>query len=81
MNESLQDNSEPPSNNNLGLIEIQLGTSVTEEIPFSKTEIPSSDFDIINPATSVFRQQFFTAATDKQWNSWRWQIQNSYSSF
>ncbi|MBA3051488.1 MAG: KamA family radical SAM protein [Candidatus Omnitrophota bacterium] len=81
MNDSLQESAEPPSNNDLGLIEIQLGTDVTEEIPFSKTEIPSSDFDIINPVTAAFRKQFFPSANDRQWNSWRWQIQNSYTSF
>ena len=72
---------EPPSGQELDAIEVHLTTSLQELIPFSKTEIPNSDFNTVNQETAAFRQQFFPQATDKQWNSWRWQIQNSYSSF
>ena len=72
---------EPPSGQELESIEVHFATSLLDEIPFSKTEIPHSDFNTVNPQASLFRNRFFPQATDKQWNSWRWQIQNSYTSF
>ncbi|MCF8364377.1 MAG: KamA family radical SAM protein [Bacteroidales bacterium] len=81
MNDNLQQDYEPPLREELSSIEVVLGTSSTEEKPFGKTEIPVSDFTVINPLASIFREKFFPDATDRQWNSWRWQIQNSYTSF
>ncbi|WP_372755021.1 KamA family radical SAM protein [Labilibaculum sp.] len=56
-------------------------TTVSAEHPFVNSKIPSSDFNVISEATGKFRTKFFPLATDKQWNSWRWQIQNSYTQF
>lgn len=81
MNDIVQQEPEPPGGQNLSSIEVVLETTVSNEQAFTKTEIPNSDFQIINPSTSKFRETFFPEATDKQWNSWRWQIQNSYSNF
>jgi lysine 2,3-aminomutase len=81
MPENLQQEIEPPLIEDLSTIEVVLGTSDTEEKPFGKTEIPLSDFTTINPGTARFRSAFFPEATDRQWNSWRWQIQNSYTNF
>ncbi len=81
MNDNLEQNSEPPLIEELSSIETVLVTSITEERPFSKTEIRSSDFNIISDKTQVFREIYFPESTDKQWNSWRWQIQNSYTNF
>jgi lysine 2,3-aminomutase len=81
MSENLQQDLEPPLIEDLSTIEVVLGTSDTEEKPFGKTEIPLSDFTIINPETAKFRAKYFPEATDRQWNSWRWQIQNSYTNF
>ncbi|MBN2280666.1 MAG: KamA family radical SAM protein [Candidatus Marinimicrobia bacterium] len=73
-------NSEPPLQKDLSLEEAVLETASTEEKPFSRTEIPNSDFKIVSPDTQKFRETYFPDATDKQWNSWRWQIQKSYTS-
>jgi lysine 2,3-aminomutase len=81
MNEKLAQDYEPPLREELSSVEAVLGTSHTDEKPFSKTEIPDSDFTVIGPETQIFREKYFPEATDKQWNSWRWQIQNSYTKF
>ena len=81
MNDSAQQDVEPPAHEDLSLVEVVLETTLAEEIPFHNTEIPNSDFTTISPETAGFRHRFFPWATDKQWNSWRWQIQNSYTSF
>ncbi len=81
MNEITQQEYEPPLGKELSSIEVVLGTNTPDDELFRKTEIPNSDFKIINPVTADFRKKFFPQASDKQWNSWRWQIQNSYSNF
>jgi len=81
MNDIIVPDYEPPLVEDLSSIEVVLGTTSLEEKPFAKTEIPNSDFKIISPAAQKFRETFFSEATDKQWNSWRWQIQNSYTNF
>lgn len=81
MNEKLTQDFEPPLREELTSLEVVLGTSHTEEKPFGKTEIPDSDFKVISPKTQIFREKHFPESTDKQWNSWRWQIQNSYTNF
>lgn len=81
MNEIAQQDVEPPLRQDLSSIEVVLETHTAEKQLFGKTEIPNSDFNTINPQTALFKEKLFPQATDKQWNSWRWQIQNSYSSF
>lgn len=81
MNDSFQPEYEPPLGQELSTIEVVLGTTANEDELFRSTEIPTSDFKTISPETARFRETFFPQATDKQWNSWRWQIQNSYSNF
>jgi len=52
-----------------------------DEKPFGKIEIPHSDFNTISPGVQNFRLKNFPKATDRQWNSWRWQIQTSFTNF
>lgn len=81
MDEISQEEYEPPLGQELSAIEVVLATNTAEDELFRSTEIPNSDFNVINPKTAKFREKFFPLATDRQWNSWRWQIQNSYSNF
>ena len=81
MDEIVQQEIDPPGGQDLSSIEVVLETKVSNEHAFSKTEIPTSDFQVISPSTYQFREKYFPEASDKQWNSWRWQIQNSYTSF
>lgn len=81
MNDISQPEIEPPSGVDLASIEVVLETSVSGQELFAQTEIINSDFKTINAETAAFRDKIFPLATDKQWNSWRWQIQNSYSNF
>ena len=81
MNETIPQDCEPPSGSDLSAIEVVLETSPEGGELFAKTELPLSDFKTIGESASLFRQIYFPFATDKQWNSWRWQIQNSYSGF
>lgn len=81
MNDIPQQDCEPPSGQDLSSIEVVLETTVSDDVVFAKTEITASDFQVISPSTYAFRNTFFPQATDKQWNSWRWQIQNSYTNF
>jgi lysine 2,3-aminomutase len=79
--ENVMQDFDPPLGADLSSIEVILGTSVNDEKPFGKTEIPNSDFKVIGAKAQSFRDVFFPESTDKQWNSWRWQIQNSYTNF
>ncbi len=81
MNDDLDQGFEPPLKEDLASIDAVFTTSNTEESPFSNTKISISDFKVINTITQQFRETHFPEATDKQWNSWRWQIQNSYVKF
>lgn len=81
MNEIPQQDNEPPSGKELSPDEVLLETSVSNDSIFTNSDIISSDFRVISPETDVFRRNFFPEVTDKQWNSWRWQIQNSYTNF
>ena len=81
MNDIPQQDPEPPSGQELSSIEVVLETSVSDDAVFKKTKIPVSDFKTIGRETQAFRSRFFSDATDTQWNSWRWQIQNSYTNF
>jgi lysine 2,3-aminomutase len=81
MNEISQQEYEPPLGHELSSIEVVLKTNTTEDELFRSMEVPKSDFMIINPKTAKFKEEFFPQATNEQWNSWSWQIQNSYSNF
>ena len=76
-----QPDAEPPIGQDLSSIEVVLGTTPSDDLLFSKTESLNSDFNTISNETTIFKEKYFPQATDKQWNSWRWQIQNSYSNF
>lgn len=80
MNETIEQDSEPPIREALSSIEVVLETSLPVK-PFRNTEITKSDFKVIGPQAQRFRESIFPEATDKQWNSWRWQIQNSFTNF
>jgi lysine 2,3-aminomutase len=60
---------------------VVLETTVSNDVVFRKTKIPQSDFRIAGPGSMAFRAKFFPETSDNEWNSWRWQIQNSYSNF
>lgn len=81
MSEIPQQDNEPPSGKELSPDEVLLETSVSNDSLFSKSDISSSDFQVISPESVAFRKKFFPQATEKQWNNWRWQIQNSYTNF
>ena len=81
MNENLELDLDPPAAQDLASVEVVLETANPGKKLFGKTEIPLSDFKTIGPETLKFRSSFFPEATDRQWNSWRWQIQNSYTNF
>jgi len=81
MKEIFSQDNEPPLAQDLSTTELILETATTEGKLYKDSEIVLSDFNIINPETAKFRTKFFPLATDKQWNSWRWQIQNSYTNF
>lgn len=80
-NMSSQSDNEPPLGAEEFNSEIVPLTTVSNEKPFVHSKIPISDFNIISTNTAQFRAKYFPQATDKQWNSWRWQIQNSYTQF
>jgi len=81
MNDNFGKDVEPPLHEELSAIEVVYDTAHTLDKPFSKTEISHSDFKVINDDTQGFRNKYFPEASDKNWNSWRWQIQNSYTNF
>jgi len=41
----------------------------------------SPEFSIISPHTRRFICKHFPYVSDEEWNSWRWQIKNSYTTF
>lgn len=81
MNETSQLDYEPPLVEDLSSIEVILETTTSEVLLFGKTEISPSDFKVTSPEAIKFRETFFPQASEKQWSSWRWQIQNSYTNF
>ena len=81
MNDYSQQDTDPPSGRELSSIEVVLETAVSNDVVFRKTKIPQSDFRTIGPVSMTFREKFFPEINDTQWNSWRWQIQNSYTNF
>jgi lysine 2,3-aminomutase len=82
MNEDLsQSFDEPPLIEEEHSLETIPLTTDSVEKPFVNSEIPNSDFIVIGKKTEQFKAKYFPLATDKQWNSWRWQIQNSYTQF
>ncbi len=78
---SLKPDKEPPVSAEECNAEILPLTTVSHEQPFKDSEIAVSDFNVISAATLKFKDKHFPQASDKQWNSWRWQIQNSYTQF
>jgi len=81
MNNNPAHETEPPLAKFISEEEAVFSTSIQEGVPFSKTEIPNSDFSTIDESTQRFREKYFPQTSDKQWFSWRWQIQNSYTNF
>lgn len=81
MSDISQQDADPPSGRELSSIEVVLETSVSNDVVFRKTKIPQSDFRTIGPGSVAFRTKYFPETSDTEWNSWRWQIQNSYSNF
>jgi len=65
--------------------DVPLALSGYNEMPqYLKTSFPkykSPEFSTIGPNTKRFIRKHFPYVSDEQWNSWRWQIKNSYTSF
>ena len=40
-----------------------------------------SEFSTISQNTKRFISKYFPGVSDEQWNSWSWQIRNSYTTF
>jgi len=76
-----QQDFEPPLGQDLSSINVVLETSTSSDELFKDSEIKTSDFKVISPETAKFREKYFPQTSNKQWNSWRWQIQNSYTNF
>jgi len=81
MEEESEQKFDPLSWTDLENTEVVLDTTVNNNQLFKKTTIPISDFNIVSERVLQFRELYFSNITDRQWNSWRWQIQNSYTSF
>ena len=81
MNVLLQEEYEPPLEQNLSSSELVLTTNSINKQIFSEAELLNSDFDIISESSKYFRNTYFPNVADKKWSSWKWQIQNSYTSF
>lgn len=81
MKEIFSQDNEPPLSEDLSSTELILEAATTKGKLFKDSEIVLSDFNIINSETAKFRANYFPHVTDLQWNSWKWQIQNSYTSF
>ncbi|MRT92259.1 KamA family radical SAM protein [Ancylomarina sp. 16SWW S1-10-2] len=56
-------------------------TTVSAGHLFKQNQIPNSDFNVLSDSTAKFKTKYFPLATDKQWNNWHWQVQNSYTQF
>ena len=78
---SIQSDSEPPLAKDIHHNELVPFTTVSNDKPFENSIIPDSDFNVISESAAQFRAEYFPEANDKQWNSWRWQIQHSYTNF
>ncbi len=48
---------------------------------YQKPKSQRSDFSVVNPASLDFIFRNFPDITLDQWSNWKWQIQNSYTSF
>ncbi len=62
----------------LGLAEFVSNSAVLET--FQKPKLQRSDFTVINPSVRIFIRKNFPGISPDQWNSWKWQIQNSFTS-
>jgi lysine 2,3-aminomutase len=65
--------------------DVPLVVSGNHEIPeFLKISLPKykhPEFSTVSPNTKRFISKHFPGVSYDQWNSWRWQIKNSYTSF
>jgi lysine 2,3-aminomutase len=48
---------------------------------YQKSKNQRSDFSVVNPASISFIIKNFPDVTFDRWNNWKWQIQNSYTTF
>ena len=65
--------------------DVPLGSSVNNKIPEylkdSLLKYKHAKFSTISQNTKRFICEHFPYVSDEQWNSWRWQIKNSYTTF
>jgi len=65
--------------------DVPLAVSGYNDMPFYLQDISSKhkypDFSTISPQTKRFIHKHFPNVSDEQWNSWNWQIKNSYTTF
>ena len=48
---------------------------------YRKSKNQRSDFSVVNPSSLYFIRKNFPDITLDRWNNWKWQIQNSYTTF
>jgi lysine 2,3-aminomutase len=48
---------------------------------YQKSKNQQSDFSVVSPASVSFMYKNFPDVTLDKWNNWKWQIQNSYTTF
>ncbi|NJK85491.1 MAG: KamA family radical SAM protein [Bacteroidales bacterium] len=64
----------------LGLAAFATNSAVIENHQKQQRNL-RSDFTVISPSSKGFILRNFPGITSEQWNSWKWQIQNSYTTF
>ena len=62
----------------LGFAGFTSNSAVLETIQKPRTQ--RSDFTVVNPSAQLFILKNFPGITHDQWNNWKWQIQNSFTS-
>lgn len=51
------------------------------EKAYQKSRVQLSDFSVVSPASFSFMRKNFPDVTPGRWNNWKWQVQNSYTTF
>lgn len=80
MDKVLNQDINPPLQDVIDFHDVALATQ-PNETPYKKHNNYFSDFNTYSKLSQLFKENFFPEITEKQWNNWRWQIQNSYTNF
>ncbi|HOT15986.1 MAG TPA: KamA family radical SAM protein [Bacteroidales bacterium] len=54
---------------------------ISENVKSNLFRLKKTEFSTISPQTKNFIQKHFPNTPEEQWNSWRWQIKNSFTTF